>query len=196
MIAYIQGKLVHKEPTYAIVEAGGLGYEVRTSLYTFTQIKPLVTVQLFTHLYVKDDVRTLYGFASSEEKHWFLHLLQVNGIGPRTAMTVLSSLNPGELQQAIVDQNVTVLAAIKGIGPKAAQRIVLELQDKLGKSLPMSQGSALLPGRDQVSQEALEALITLGISKGVAEKAIAKVRKVHATALSLEALIKQALQAS
>jgi len=196
MIAYIKGKLVHVEPTHAIVEAGGLGYEIKISLYTFSQIKTWDTVQLLTHWYVKDDTRALYGFATHEERHCFLDLLQVNSIGPRTAMTILSSLSPSELQQVITDHHMAALEAIKGIGAKAAQRIVLELRDKSSKAWPLHTSSQGLSSTEAISQEALEALIKLGISKGAAEKALHKVCSAHPTEASVEALIKHALRVS
>ncbi len=195
MIVHLTGKLIHKSPTYTVIDVGGLGYDVKISLYTFSAIKALEACQLFTHQYIKGDVHTLYGFASMKEKHWFLHLINVNSVGPRTAMTILSSLSPLELEQTIINNQVGVLKGIKGIGDKAAQRIILELKDKLEYGLAAGGNTSAIQGSDPIQQEALAALIKLGISKNVAGKAIAKAHSLH-TDLSLESLIKQALQVS
>jgi len=196
MIVHLTGKLIHKSPTYTVIDVGGLGYDVKISLHTFSAIKALETCQLFTHQYIKGDVHTLYGFACMEEKNWFLHLINVNSVGPRTAMTILSSLSPLELGQTIINNQVGVLKGIKGIGDKAAQRIILELKDKLGQGLSVGDNVLTTQGADPVGREALAALMKLGIGKPVAEKAIAKVRSTHPDAVSLESLIKQALQVS
>ena len=196
MIAHLTGQLLHKTPTHVIVDVGGLGYEVRISLHTFSAIKALERCQLFTYQYTKGDVQALYGFASLEEKQWFLHLINVNSVGPRTALTILSSLGPAELEQAIVNSQVGVLKAIKGIGDKAAQRIVLELQGKLAPGLATAVDTSTGLGLDPVGQEALAALMKLGIGQAVAAKALAKVRQAQPGDVSLEALIKQALQVS
>ena len=190
MIVHLTGKLTHKTPTYLILDVGGIGYEVKISLHTFSHIKALETCTLFTHQYLKGDTHTLYGFASVEEKHWFLRLIDVNSVGPRTAMTILSSLHPRELQRTIASNQVGILKSIKGIGDKAAKRIVLEIKDKLTNEHAVE-------GQEQepIEREALAALMKLGISKAIAEKAIAKVRNTN-TDMSLELLIKQALQVS
>ena len=195
MIIHLTGNLIHKTPTSAVIDVGGIGYEVKISLYTFSAIKSLKTYTLLTHQYIKGDVHTLYGFASVEEKQWFLHLINVNSVGPRTAMTILSSLSPLELEQTIVNNQILVLKGIKGIGDKAAQRIILELKDKLGHGLPIGDNAPAMQGANSIGQEALTALMKLGISKPIAEKAIAKVRGTHVD-VSLESLIKQALQVS
>jgi holliday junction DNA helicase RuvA len=195
MIIHLTGNLIHKTPTSAVIDVGGVGYEVKISLYTFSAIKSLKTYTLLTHQYIKGDVHTLYGFASMEEKQWFLHLINVNSVGPRTAMTILSSLSPLELEQTIVNNQVVVLKGIKGIGDKAAQRIILELKDKLGHRLSVGDNISAMQGADSIGQEALAALMKLGISKPIAERAIAKVHSTHAD-VSLESLIKQALQVS
>lgn len=192
MIAHLKGRLIHKAPTHVIVDVGGLGYEVRISLHTFSTIKTLEHCQLFTYQYIKGDIQALYGFASLEEKHWFLHLINVNSIGPRTALTILSSLSPAALAQAIINNQVEVLKAIKGIGDKAAQRIVLELQSKLGQTA--TPGASVVLRTDSVGQEALAALMKLGVAQATAEKSLAKVRKDRPEELSVETLIKEVLQ--
>jgi holliday junction DNA helicase RuvA len=195
MIIHLTGNLIHKTPTSAVIDVGGIGYEVRISLHTFSAIKSLKTYTLLTHQYIKGDVHTLYGFASMEEKQWFLHLINVNSVGPRTAMTILSSLSPLELERTIVNNQVVVLKGIKGIGDKAAQRIILELKDKLSHGLSVGDDAPAMQGANTISQEALAALMKLGISKLIAEKAIAKVNSTHVD-VSLESLIKHALQVS
>ena len=195
MIVHLTGTLIHKTPTSTVIDIGGVGYDVKISLHTFSVIKTQETCQLFTNQYIKEDVHTLYGFASIEERQWFLNLINVNSVGPRTAITILSSLSPLELEQVIINNHLKVLKGIKGVGDKAAQRIILELRDKSKQELPAVDNILAQRGADLIQQEALAALIKLGISKNVAEKAIAKVCKLH-TDLSLEALIKQALQVS
>ena len=194
MIAHLHGKLTQKFPTYTVIDVGGVGYEVKISLHTFSTIKAWERGTLLVHQYIKGDVHTLYGFASVEEKNWFLHLIHVNSVGPRTAMTILSSLSTLELEQTIMNNQVGVLKGIKGIGDKAAQRIILELKGTLTDSLVAGDHPATLRRPDLVAQEALTALIKLGVSKPVAEKAITKVHKEHPEELPLEALIKKALQ--
>jgi holliday junction DNA helicase RuvA len=193
MTAHLIGRLIYKSPTYTVIDVGGIGYDVKISLHTFSAIKALETCQLFTHQYIKGDVHTLYGFASMEEKRWFLYLINVNSVGPRTAMTILSSLSPMELEQTIVNNQVGVLKGIKGIGDKAAQRIILELKDKLGHAV--GNNISAIQETDPIGREALAALVKLGVSRMAAEKAIAKVHSTH-TGASLEMLIKQALQVS
>ena len=195
MIVHLNGKLTHKSPTYAVMDVGGVGYEVKISLYTFSAIKAWEMGTLLIYQYIKGDVHTLYGFVSTEEKHWSLRLLNVNRVGPRTAMTILSSLSPQELEQTIINNQVGVLKGIKGIGDKAAQRIILELKDALMRSLPEGAQLTAIQHPPRIVQEALAALIKLGIAKHVAEKALTKVQHTHKD-LPLEALIKHALQAS
>lgn len=194
MIVHLTGKFTHKSPTHTVIDVGGVGYEVKISLHTFSTIKTWETGMLLVHQYIKGDIHTLYGFASVEEKYWFLHLINVNSVGPRTAMTVLSSLNPLELKQAIMSNQVGVLKSIKGIGDKAAQRIVLELKDKLTHSLVAEDPLNSAQRPDLVAQEALTALMKLGISRHVAEKAIVKTQKEYPEELPLETLIRRALQ--
>ena len=192
MIVQLTGKLLHKHPTHVVIEVGGVAYEARISLYTFTAIKPFTEGTLFTYPYIKGDVQALYGFSSQGEKQWFLQLINVNGVGPRTALTVLSSLTPTELEQVIVHNQIDALKAIKGVGAKAAQRIVLELKDKLGQV--MAQSTLDNPVLVVADQEALEALIKLGIHRTTAAKALRKVRQHHPDAMPVETLIKRALQ--
>ena len=195
MIAYIAGSLAHKAPTQVIIDVGGLGYEVHISAQTSTRIKNQAEGKLFTHLHIAQDVYTLYGFATLEEKKWFLHLIAVNGVGPRMGIAMLSSLTPEELTDAIRHRNVATLSTVKGIGPKVAQRIILELSTRVGALTSQANEvvwEAMHP--ESVSGQALTALIRLGIAKGQAEKAIGQVLKGHTGDLSVETLIKLALK--
>jgi Holliday junction DNA helicase RuvA len=194
MIAYINGQITHQAPTQVIVEVGGLGYDVQISLHTYAHLKDLAACKLFTYLHITADAHTLYGFADIAEKQWFLHLLQVNGIGPRMAMTILSSLTPKELQQAILGHHTGTLQAIKGIGQKVAQRIILELSGKVGKLADLEEVTSY-HSQEALRQEALVALSKLGINKIQAEKAILQIIKTHPGELTLETVIKLALKA-
>lgn len=194
MIAYLKGKLVHREPTHVVIEVNGVGYQVGISLHTFSEIKDREDIRLATYLHVREDAHILYGFASDAEKQMFQFLISVNGVGPSTALVVLSYLTPDELKSAIVHEDTNALQAVKGIGGKTAQRLVLELKDKLKKEAleesPGIGGSV----RNTVRSEALTALITLGIGKVAAEKSIDTILKKTGGAISLEELVKQALK--
>lgn len=194
MIAQLSGEIVHKEPTYIVINVGGIGYGLHISLYTYEQLKTLDSCTIFSVLQGKNEGNTLYGFYTQEEKAWWLRLVTVNNIGPRTALTILSSLTPQELHGAILDKNEKLLSSIKGIGKKAAQRIILELETK-AKQLATSnigniQGTL---STSSIYHDALTALITLGIPKKVAEKAIDSVQSTTKDPLTLEELIKKAL---
>jgi holliday junction DNA helicase RuvA len=193
MIAYLKGKLVYKAPSYAIIDVNGIGYHVHISLNTFGEIKDKEDIQLATHFHVREDAQVLYGFASEAEKQMFAHLISVNGVGPSTALVVLSYLPPDELKQAIVREDAAALQAVKGIGGKTAQRLILELRDKLkkeGEEIAANTGVV----RNTVRQEALSALVTLGIAKPAAEKSVDAVLKRAGSNVSLEELVKQALK--
>jgi Holliday junction DNA helicase RuvA len=195
MIAYINGQITHQAPTQVIMDVGGLGYEVQISLHTYERLKDLTTCKLFTYLHITADAHTLYGFADISEKQWFLHLLQVNGIGPRMAMTILSSLTPKDLQQAILGHHTATLQSIKGIGQKVAQRIILELSGKIGKLTDLGEEvTSYMHNQEALRQEALVALSKLGINKVQAEKAILQIIKTHPGELTLETVIKLALK--
>ena len=205
MYAYIRGKLAHKEPTFAIIDVQGVGYEIRISLTTFNAIGSSENCLLHTYLYVKEDAQLLFGFAEANEKKLFLDLLSISGVGPSLGLTILSSMDPEEIKAAIVQNDSKTIQRIKGIGAKTAQRIVLELQDRFKKEM-ISGGvtSEKIKGLNSTSynttrSEALSALITLGISRNMAEKSIDKAisewqKKNEATELRLEDLIKLALK--
>lgn len=194
MIAQLIGQLLHKEPTYVILDVGGVGYGLHISLYTFDQIKALDSCTLLTVMQVKNEASTLYGFYTLEEKSWWLHLISVGSIGPKIALTILSSLTPTALHQAILRKDERLLTSIKGVGAKAAQRLILELSDKAQK-LPGIQATILPQSpENKIDQDAIMALTKLGLTLKVAEKAIATVRADTFLPLTLEELIKKALQ--
>lgn len=191
MYAYISGKLTFKNPAYVVVEAGGVGYHINISLHTFSQLEH-ESIKLFTWLHVKEDAHTLYGFAEEGERRLFLHLISISGIGPNTARMMLSSITPDEIQAAIVNGDVSLIQRIKGIGPKSAQRIVLELQDKLRKEGPDTLTRVVVS--KTVKDEALTALVTLGFARNAAEKVIDQELKRTSDELTVEQLIKFALK--
>lgn len=196
MIAYLQGKLVFKDPTYVIIDVGGMGYHVKISLQTYSKIKDEEQIRLLTFLHIKEDAHTLYGFKDEEEKRLFLLLISINGVGPNTGLMILSSLSTEEIEHAILSGDVATIQHVKGIGVKTAQRIILELKDKVGKS---SSDSSTVPmgflkSSNKIREEALQALITLGFPKTAAEKNIAQVLKKTNGEISLEDLIKASLK--
>ncbi len=194
MIAFVEGKLVVKTPAYVVVECGGVGYAVNISLNTYEQLSGLEAARVHTHLVVKEDSHTLYGFAEESERELFLHLLSVNGVGPNTARMILSSMKPIEVKQAITSGNWALLKSVKGIGPKTAQRIVIDLQDKIQKSGAIS-GDMLssLGQHNKATEEALAALVMLGFSRGEAEKGLQKVKQQNPN-YSVEELVKNTLK--
>lgn len=198
MFAYISGKLAQLEATQAIIDVGGVGYQIRISLHTFALLQQASQglVKLFTYLQIQENAHNLFGFAESSERKLFLELISVSGIGAGTAMVMLSSLSPLEIQQAIAQEEVKTIQSIKGIGQKTAQRAILELSDKMRKELALTGGSTgQVPHYRGVREEALLALTTLGLPKASAEKNIEIILKQQqGEALSLEELIKQALK--
>ncbi|ARS41630.1 Holliday junction branch migration protein RuvA [Pedobacter jeongneungensis] len=192
MYAYIDGKLTFKNPAYVVVEAGGIGYHINISLNTYSALGDAERCKLYTWLHVKEDAHTLYGFADEGERRLFLHLISVSGIGPNTGRMILSSITPIEIQTAIVKADLPLIQRIKGLGAKTAQRLVLELQDKLKKEGADSLIS--MPQHNTVKDEALSALVMLGFAKQTAEKTIDQILKVTEGTLSVEQLIKQALK--
>ena len=192
MFDYIEGKLVFRSPNYVVIDVGGIGYHINISLNTFSRLGDLSVFKLFTWLHVKEDAHTLYGFADEGERRLFLHLISVSGIGANTARMMLSSITPEEIQEAIVAGHVSTIQRIKGIGPKSAQRLILELQDKLKKDGP---GTLInVPVNYTVKDEALSALVMLGFAKNIAEKVIDNEIKRQPESLNVEQLIKAALK--
>ncbi|WP_111670506.1 Holliday junction branch migration protein RuvA [Algoriphagus litoralis] len=196
MIAYLSGKLVYKDPTFVVIDVNGIGYHVKISLQTYSKIKDEEQIRLLTFLHIKEDAHTLYGFKEETEKKLFLLLISINGVGPNTGLMILSSLDTIEIEQAILSGDVGKIQAVKGIGIKTAQRIILELKDKVGKSGSTDSTTPLgfLKSSNKVREEALQALVTLGFPKAVAEKNIALVLKKTEGEISLEDLIKASLK--
>jgi len=194
MIHHIEGKLIEKTPTYAVVEAGGIGYILQISLNTFTKIGDTERCKLFVEpLYVRDDMPKHYGFHDVEERHLFRQLISVSGVGGTSAVLMLSSLSASEIQNAIATGNVALLKGVKGIGEKTAQRIIVDLKDKIGKGLVL--GDVVIPQTNNILRtEALSALVMLGFNKSAAEKVLDKIIKTEGTGQTVEQLIKSALK--
>ena len=193
MIAYLNGKLAYKSPALVHMDVNGIGYEVQISLNTYSRIQGMESCKLLTFLQIKEDAHTLYGFFEEAERSLFLLLISVSGVGASTARMMLSSLQPEDIQRAIMMENERMLESVKGIGAKTAKRIILELKDKIAKH--KDAGVHLSVGVNNTMQEdALNALVTLGIARGMAESAIQKVMKNEPLLQNLEELIKKALK--
>lgn len=194
MIAFLDGKLVHCEPTFVHVDVNGVGYQLQISLQTYADIKNLERVRIHTHLAVREDAHILYGFSSVPEKRLFQLLISVNGVGPNTAIVMLSYLTIQELKTAILRDDVRTLQAVKGIGAKTAQRVIIELRDKLKKESIEDGATISIDPRNTLRNEALSALLTLGLPKAAAEKSVDAVLKKSGITITLEDLVKQALK--
>lgn len=193
MFAYISGKLAHKEPTFAVLDVQGVGYQISISLNTYTALPLSGQCKLHTYLQVREDAQNLYGFHELAEKKLFLLLISVSGIGANTALVMLSSMSVNEIQTAIAAEDVKAVQSIKGIGLKTAQRVILELKDKVQKevgNVPVAAASQQSAIRD----EAVMALITLGYAKNVAEKNVTKILKTKGNEVKVEDVIKEALK--
>ena len=191
MIEHIQGKLVEKNPTSAIIDCNGVGYFINISLNTFSKIPDEENLKLFTHFVVREDAHLLYGFYEKEEREIFRMLISVNGVGVNTARVILSTLSPSQAQEAILTENVDQLKSVKGIGAKTAQRIILDLRDKIGKNIEISDIS--LPKHNSNKEEALSALEVLGFTRKQSMKVVDKFLK-NEPGLTIEELIKSALK--
>ncbi|CAL1516604.1 Holliday junction branch migration protein RuvA [Chitinophaga sp. MM2321] len=193
MIAYLNGKLTYKSPALVHIDVHGIGYEVQISLNTYSRIQDLESCKLLTFLQIKEDAHTLYGFFEDAERSLFLLLLGVSGVGASTARMMLSSLQPEDIQRAIMMENEKMLESVKGIGAKTAKRIILELKDKLGKH--KDTGTHLsVASNNTIHEDALNALVTLGIARNMADSAIRRVMKNEPLLQNLEELIKKALK--
>ena len=191
MITYIKGKLIEKNPTYAVVESNGIGYFIHISLHTFSQIGDSESVKLYTHFHVREDAQSLFGFYGKTEREIFRLLISVSGIGTATARVMLSSMNPVEIQQAIASDNVNLLKSVKGIGAKTAQRIIIDLRDKILKTYEIE---AISPSSNNtVKDEALSALDVLGFSRKQTQRIIDGIMRENPV-IDVENLIKQALK--
>ena len=194
MIAYVKGAITYKSPTLLHVDVGGLGYEVLISLHTYAQIEKLETVKLLTHFHVKEDAQTLYGFAGAAEKKLFGYLISVSGIGPSTAQVMLSGMQPDDIRAAIVGENVAAFKQVKGIGPKTAKRLILDLKDKLLKDGVDAKLSLPNAVDNTVREEALTALLKLGFNKIKVQKTLNRLLREQPELDSVETLIRTALQ--
>jgi Holliday junction DNA helicase RuvA len=193
MYAYLQGKFSYKSPAQVYLDVNGIGYEVNISLTTYSYIQNITEGKLFTYLQVKEDGHTLYGFFEKEEKEMFVLLIGVSGVGAATARMMLSSLQPNEIIVALQQGNVKLLEGVKGIGKKTAERLVLELRDKVGKQTISTQTD--IPMGNRLQQDALHALVALGINKNQAEQSIQKIILAEPSVSILEELIKKVLKA-
>lgn len=195
MIAFLKGRLVHKDPTNVVVDVNGVGYHLHISLQTFSEIKEQENVMLHTHLAIREDAHILFGFSSLAEKRLFQQLISVSGVGPGTAIIMLSFMNSNELKSAIVREDATSLQSIKGIGGKTALRVIIELKDKLKKE-SWDETEPTISGApyNTLRKEALSALLTLGLPKAAAEKSVDTVLKKSGNTITLEDLVKQALK--
>lgn len=196
MITYIKGKITQKNQTEIIIETNaGIGYLIHISTYTYQQLKEVTDTTILTHFIVKEDSQSLYGFAEEQERNLFRHLISVSGVGPATARILLSTLDPAELRGAIIAENIAVLKTAKGIGPKAAKRMVLELKDKLLKDSG-SESLAIaktLTKNSVAREEALAALVALGFNRTKVQKTLNRILKQNPSIDDSAILIKNAL---
>jgi Holliday junction DNA helicase RuvA len=190
MITHLNGKLVEKNPTSLVVECNGVGYEVKISLTTYSQLKEEESIKIFTQFIVREDDQLLYGFATKEEREMFNHLISVSGIGPNTAMIMQSSLTPEEIAHAIQVEDVKTIQGVKGIGVKTAQRVIIDLKDKMLKMSFSTENIFVLNNTNRF--DALTALVSLGFDKKSVEKALDKVASSGEE--TVEHLIKDALK--
>lgn len=192
MIAFVRGHFAVKTPARVVVDVNGVGYDLQISLNTFSAISNLESGQLFTYLHITENAHTLFGFADLIEKDLFLQLISVSGVGASTARMMLSGMKPEEITRAIVQGNTKQLEGIKGIGKKSAERLIVELRDKLAKQ----HNENILPGFviPQMDSDAINALISLGIGRVMAEQAVKKTMQNTPENSSLEEIIKQALK--
>lgn len=191
MITHIRGRLVEKHPDHVVVECNGLGYFLVISLQTFSNLPDLENIHLYTHQVIREDAHILYGFYSKTEREIFKLLLSVSGVGPSTAITMLSSMDTEEIQEAIAHENVSKIQSVKGIGLKTAQRVIVDLRDKILKSYEISE--ELQTPNNTIRNEALSALEVLGFNKKKVEKTIQVILQEEPET-SLEDLIKKALK--
>lgn len=191
MITHLSGRLIEKTPTYVVIDCNGVGYFVNISLHTFSSLPETEGLRLYTHLQVKEDSHTLYGFVDKMEREIFRLLISVSGIGSNIARTMLSSLHPDQIKQAIASGDVATIQSIKGIGAKTAQRVILDLKDKILKVFDIDVESAVSSNTSK--EEALSALETLGFARKQAEKVCGNILKVMPDA-TVETIIKEALK--
>lgn len=191
MYEYIQGKIADLTPASVVIDAHGVGYFIHISLNTYSGLSGKEQAVVFIHHVVREDAHLLFGFVNKSEREIFRHLISVSGVGANTARMILSSLSPAEIKDAILSANVKLLSGIKGIGAKTAQRIVVDLSDKVGKA--EFSGEILLSANNTSREEALSALVMLGFTKSAVEKVLDKLLKENPKA-DVEGLVKQALK--
>ncbi len=198
MIAYVQGTLIEKFPTHALVEVCGIGYEIHIPLSTFEQLPQTGSeCKLLTHFHVREDIQQLYGFHTAPEKEMFLILISVSGIGPKSAIGILSGISSDDFRQAVLKEDQIVLSSLPGIGKKTAQRLIVELKEKISKITSISTGKAALKttSSPQLADEAVMALVSLGYSRPLAEKSVLRYFQENpGTMPSLQELIKLSLR--
>ena len=191
MITQIRGRLVEKNPTYVVVDCAGVGYLLHVSLQTFSALPTDENIRLFTHLSIREDAHTLYGFITKTEREVFKLLISVSGVGPSIARTMLSSMSSEEVQNAIASENVALIQSVKGIGAKTAQRVIVDLKDKILKTFDIDEVS--LSSNNTNKEEALSALEVLGFNRRQSEKVITAILKDTPNE-TVELLIKKALK--
>lgn len=192
MIEYLNGRLIEKNPAYAVIECNGVGYYINISLQTFEKMGSSESCKLFIHMVVREDAHSLFGFVDPQERQLFRNLISVSGIGPNTARIILSSYKSEDIFAAIANENVDLLKGIKGIGVKTAQRIVIDLKDKVAKDLPQLEISSLQD--NTTKEEALSALAVLGFDRNRSTKVLQKIYGGSSSELSVEQVIKEALR--
>lgn len=194
MIEFIEGTIEEKNPAMIVLNCRGIGYQVHISLHTYTNVPDTGNLRLLTCQIIREDAHILYGFKEKSERDLFLHLISVSGVGPNTARMVLSSMSPTEIKSAIVNNNISILQSVKGIGAKTAQRIIVDLKDRLEKE-GISKDDNLGFINNTIHEEALSALVMLGFAKAGAQKTIASILKSkQGAAVSVEELVKEALK--
>lgn len=191
MYEYIKGVITEVNPTYAVIETGNIGYTVNISLTTFSEISGKKEIKLFIHQIVREDALLFYGFADDQEREIFRMLISVSGIGANTARLMLSSLSTDELRKAIMEADINLLKSIKGIGAKSAQRVVVDLKEKVGKTV--DEGEIFRDESNTLKEEALSALVMLGFSKSAVRKVLDKILREESD-ISVEELVKKALK--
>ena len=191
MITQLKGRLIKKTPTSVVIDCNGVGYEVNISLNTFSQIEDEEAIMLYTHLQIREDAHILYGFFKPVERSIFRLLISVSGIGPNTARTMLSSMTPIQIRDAIFNQNLEAIKSVKGIGLKTAQRLLIELKDKILKIIE-TEDQIELPKNNTIKDETLSALEVLGYSRKASEKVVDKLIQGNSDS-TVEELIKAAL---
>lgn len=195
MYAYLKGDITFKSPAFITLEVNGIGFHVNIPLSTYTAIEGQERTTIYTHLIVKEDSHTLFGFATQTERYMFVQLIGVTGVGATTAQLILSSMTVDEVRTAVIGEQAHVLQRVKGIGAKTAKQIILDLKSKLTKEAPDGM-AVLLPAVDNaIREEALSALIALGFNRIAVQKALNQVMKDNASAGKVEELIKAALKA-